>query len=274
MDCKEAQEQFELYLLGALEPREMARTDYHVDTCPECSRKLREEGNIVTELAYAAPQIEVPPQVKRQLFSRIEAAQAPLRTPRVIRDWLRDLVGLGPKLVPHSGITVGVALVAVVVLGGIWFNSRINNIDEEKEVLATQIESVAEGGAEMIEKLKEQRYLTYMSAAPDVSVNRLSATRPAAKSRGMVMAPRTGEAPVLAALDLPPLPKDKVYQVWLIKDGLIYSGGVFTVDSTGYAQTIIPLFAPMASFNAIVITVERAGGSPGPTGESVLKGDL
>ena len=75
-------------------------------------------------------------------------------------------------------------------------------------------------------------------------------------------------------MNLRPLPPDRVYQVWLVKDGRRYNGGYFTVDSSGYGQTLIFPYASIAEFEGIGITIEPIGGSSGPTGISVLKGDL
>ena len=76
------------------------------------------------------------------------------------------------------------------------------------------------------------------------------------------------------ALDLRTLPANNVYQVWLIKDGRRYDGGHFTVDASGYGQTLIFPYPSIAEFERIGITIEPLGGSSGPTGTSVLKGDL
>jgi len=41
---------------------------------------------------------------------------------------------------------------------------------------------------------------------------------------------------LLAATDLPPLPGDRVYQLWLIQDGRRTSGGLFIVDANGRSR--------------------------------------
>ena len=88
------------------------------------------------------------------------------------------------------------------------------------------------------------------------------------------MVSQTGTRALLLVVDLPPLPSDKVYQVWLIKGHTKYNAGWFTVDSTGYGQTVIIPVAPFWEFEAAGITIEPVGGSIGPTGVNVLKGDL
>lgn len=113
-----------------------------------------------------------------------------------------------------------------------------------------------------------------MAATPNSSVNMLWSSQQSASARGMMFMSGDGRIGILAVLDLPPLPDDLVYQIWLFKDGLRTSIGTFTVDATGYGQTVIQLVAPVGEFDAIGITVEPAGGSSDPTGDQVLVGDL
>ena len=54
----------------------------------------------------------------------------------------------------------------------------------------------------------------------------------------------------------------------------MHSAGWFTVDSTGYGQTVIIPVAPFWEFDAAGITIEPSGGSIDPTGVSVLSGEL
>lgn len=146
-------------------------------------------------------------------------------------------------------------------------------VDEQTE-LASQVQTVSAAESEIMNIVKEQRTLTYMAAAPDRSVNMLWSSQRSASARGMMFMSNDGRIGLLAVLDLPPLPDDRVYQIWLIKGGLRTSGGTFTVDASGYGQTVLQLVAPVGEFDAIGITVEPAGGSSGPTGDQVLVGDL
>ncbi len=145
---------------------------------------------------------------------------------------------------------------------------------EEQTELAGRVQTVATNESEMMDIVKDQRTLTYMAAAPDRSVNLLWSAGQTASARGMIFMSDDGRIGLLAVLDLPPLPDDQVYQIWLIKDGSRISGGTFTVDSSGYGQTVLQLVAPVGEFDAIAITVEPAGGSSDPTTDQVLVGDL
>ena len=72
----------------------------------------------------------------------------------------------------------------------------------------------------------------------------------------------------------PPLEPGKQYQLWLTKDGKRTDGGVFSVGKNGYGVLYVWAKEPLDSFSEFGVTIEPEGGSPGPTGEKVLGGDL
>lgn len=274
MDCEEAEGQLLPYLLGSLASEEVALLDCHLDTCSQCRSRLRQDSDLVAGLAYAVPQLSAPPSIKHRLFSRI-GREADIDRPTSDvrrRSWI--LSDLGSRLAARSGLAVTAVLIAVIVLGGVWFNNRLNNIATEKEALASELETMTEGKAEMVRKLREQRDLTYMLTEPDVSVKALSGTTLPAGAAGKIFVSATGEKVLVTAQNLPPLPEDKVYRVWLVKADQRYSVGSFAVDSTGWGQADLELSAPLSQFTAIIITIGIADGRPDPMEDSVLRGDL
>jgi anti-sigma-K factor RskA len=69
---------------------------------------------------------------------------------------------------------------------------------------------------------------------------------------------------------LPQLTSERQYQLWLIKDGARVNGGVFSVGPTGEGVLYVDAPVPLATYTGFGVTVEPAGGSPGPTGPRVL----
>ena len=278
MDCNEAEELFRPYLLGALESEESESLESHAETCRRCALSLQGDGEAAARLAFDVPQSIAPSRIKQRLLSRIEA-DLHLNGPA---SWERGLIGLREALsfalLPHAAKIVASVSVLALVVSGVWFNSRLNQISQDNEQLSGQLTAASAREAHALERVRDQHYLTYealrMSAAKETSVNMLQGTGWTSYARGVVIFSRAESKALLLVVDLPPLPADKVYQVWFIKDGHRYGAGVFTVDSTGFGQTVIIPLAPLAEFEAVGITVEPVGGSTGPTGTSVLKGDL
>ena len=81
-----------------------------------------------------------------------------------------------------------------------------------------------------------------------------------------------GQVAILSVWGLESLPTEQDYQVWLIEpDQTRISGGVFqSSDQTEYVTFIIESPNPFDNFSGIGVTVEPAGGSPGPTGPRIF----
>lgn len=88
------------------------------------------------------------------------------------------------------------------------------------------------------------------------------------------LAPNSRQAMLLAS-ELPALPDDKVYQLWLVgKDGVRENGGLFRADDGGYAAMVVQAARPLGEYTRIGVTTEPRGGSPGPTSGRVIGADL
>ena len=276
MDCVRVEENLEPYILGALSPEETSRMERHLDSCAVCVEKLNAHADTVAGLAFAAPRHTATARVKERLFARVDAERSRPRWFGLDQPGL--LAGLGRRLVANYRMGAVAVFVVALLAGGGWFNGRLNQIEAEKEALANQLLTKSDAETEMMGKLMEmsekQLALKYMAASPDLSVKRLSATGPTPEARGMVIVSEAGSSGLLAAIGLTPLPPDKVYQVWLLKDGRVHKAGLLQVDWTGFGQALVDLFAPLHSLDGIFITIEQVGGSSDPSGESVLKGDL
>ena len=277
MDCSDAGELIVPYLRGALEGDEVAALERHIAACRDCSRVTAEE--MVADLAHAVPRFDPPRSVKDRLFDRVESVKSSRRVVPALGNWasgqvrrFRQKVSLGLA----GGVAV--ALVAVLLVSGIWFNGRLTEISRDAEQLSDQLALARERENEVMSAVEERREATYelirMSSTPGASVNRLLGTGPWSSARGIVMVSYTSNRGILLVTDLPPLPPDRIYQVWLIRDGVKYNAGWFTVDPLGYGQAIIIPLAPFVQFDGMGITIEPRGGSVDPTGVNVLKGDL
>ena len=101
---------------------------------------------------------------------------------------------------------------------------------------------------------------------------RLVPTADAAGASARLVPTADARRATLVAQGLPPLPPDRQYQLWLIKDGVRVSGGVFSVSPDGRAKVAVRAPMPLATYTGFGVTIEPAGGSPGPTGPRVLAG--
>ena len=263
MDCKEAEELSVPYLLGELGPAETDEMSGHAAACRRCMSKIDSESELLVRLSSMEP---APKRVKQELLARVDAHMA--RQGK--QGWLGRLSALGRGLAAHSAPAVAATLLVGVVLGGVWYNGRLDDVRSPVDVNTASV--VAVNSPEMIELVDQQLFLDPLGLQPGVSISLLEGV--GTDARGVVLLPPGSGAAFLAVRQMPQLPLGKVYQVWLTRDGGMYSAGTFSVDAQGYGQARLRLIAPATDLESIVITVERSGGSPGPTGQRVLSGGM
>jgi anti-sigma-K factor RskA len=102
----------------------------------------------------------------------------------------------------------------------------------------------------------------------------LVGTEKAPQATGLLVMSVDGERGTLVVDGLTPLGEDQEYQLWLIQDGQRTSGGVFSVNRKGYGSLWVSSPQPLSTYSGFGITIEPAGGSPGPTGDKVLGSPL
>ena len=247
MDCRETEELILPHLLGELGPSETEEVSAHASACPQCMARIDSES---------------------ELLARVEADMA--RHDR--QGLLGRLSALGRGLAAHSAPAVAVTLLVGVVLGGVWYGGRLGDAPNPMDTVTERTANSAGSGPEMIELVDQQLFLDPLSLQPGVSISLLEGA--GTDARGVVLVPPNGDGAFLAVRQMPQLPVGKVYQVWLTRAGGMYSAGIFSVDTAGYGQAHLRLIAPAPDLESIVITVERSGGSPGPTGQRVLSGGM
>jgi anti-sigma-K factor RskA len=229
------------YALGTLEGEEAIQVADHLAICQGCRAELSAYEAVIGRLALAAPDAAPPPELKQKVMG---ALQTPRPEPlgELHRSWWQRLVGLFQAAGPAWGFA-SIVLVALLVASNLWWWQRADR-DEPM---------ITPGGMQVVA---------------------LAGTDAAAGAVGTLVINGDGEYGTLVVDGLPPLDEDHQYQLWLIRDSQRTSGGVFSVNPEGYGALWISSVEPLSSYPAFGITAEPAGGSPGPTGEKVLGGNL
>ncbi len=96
------------------------------------------------------------------------------------------------------------------------------------------------------------------------------AAQPGASGKVSFVVVSTSTKAVLVA-QLPPLPAQKQYQLWLINNTERDSGGVFSTDQST-KRILVNMPDVPSKYQKLGITVEPYGGSPGPTTSPVFTG--
>lgn len=238
------------YALDALEPEEHERVSRLLRERPELRATLAELRATVARLPYGLPESAPPPDLRGRVLDRATGrASAPARRassagPGIggrLRGWLFGLGGLAGALL----IALAFAL------------SQLSGA--QAELARTQ--------AELAAARAESQQIAAVLAQPVQQV-RLAGTV------GGGTALLTPEGELLLAAELPQLAAGRVYQLWLVEgDQAPVSGGTFTVGPDGSGLIALDAGRPIAGA-IIAVTDEPEGGSPGPTTEILIAGQV
>lgn len=232
-------EEVAAYAIGALDPGQVAELERHLAECERCQEELRWLSPAVRALPEAVERQAPPPELKRRLMAevRADAAAGEERGARAgeRREPTRSRGGLGEWL---RGLNVGglswkplagLALVVLVIAGGIGY--AVGNGGGSGGAHTTEVEPGANGIAAKVVTEDER-----------------------------------GE---LHLAGVKPLPKGRVLEAWVERDGIIEPvPALFAPDQAGRASTTIE---SMKDVTAVMVTREPAGGSNKPTTKPIVE---
>jgi anti-sigma-K factor RskA len=222
------------YALGCLEEIELQAVERHLAVCADCRNEVATLRDAAAQMALSTTQVEPPAWLKSAILARVEPIKTPARSSSWW-DWLKNIK-------PAWGVAAFAIIVLLIVSNLVLWN-RVQTLSQNAPVSTFQVVSLA-------------------------------GTGPAEAAHGVMIVTDSGRFGTLVVDGLPELVKEQQYQLWLIEDGQRTSGGVFSVDAWGYGAMVIKAPLPLDTYSDFGVTVEPAGGSPGPTGDKVLGGSF
>jgi anti-sigma-K factor RskA len=225
------------YALDCLDEAELLQVAEHLSVCARCRQELRTYQELADQLPLALTQSSPPAVVKSKLMKQITTRPAarPLEPPA---SWWERLSTLLQRSAPGWALA-SLAVMLLLILSNLFLWRQVSQVRQS-----------------------------------DLPIIALAGTDFAPQAAGTIVVSRDGQHGALVVDGLQPLDQSLQYQLWLIKAGQRTSGGVFSVDEHGYANLYVDSTQPLAGYDAFGVTIEPAGGSPAPTGQKVLGGEL
>jgi len=239
------------YVLGALDPEELAEIESWLHTDPEAPRLLADYQAVANQLVALAPARTAPDHLQADLRRRLAASRPPVAaprpearpSPRLRRMWQRPAVRYGLA----AALLLVVGLIVVLVQ-----QSR---------------RSEPYNAAHMFDEIAAQPGAARYALVPGEGQDTLN---------GELVVSMAGDHAVIRVEQLPALDAGQTFQLWLLDTaGTLRSGGLFQREGTDQPTYIaIPMSAPINAYQRFGVSIEPAGGSPkpdGPTGPIVFR---
>lgn len=243
-------EDLALYALGVLQGEERTALERHLGGCAACRGELEQLRGDMALMAMSAGGPKPPARARQRLLEAIVREPSRAAAP-VGRSWW--------ILVP-SFAAVGLALAAVLF----WRQ----NSDLRQRIATLENES-----AQQQAELQRAREVVSTLTASDAMRVTLVAAKTPPQPQGKAIYVRDRSSLIFLASNLPPVPPQKAYELWLIPtSGAPIPAGVFKPDAHGSATVINPPLPSGVEAKAFAITIEPETGSSVPTMPIVMMG--
>jgi anti-sigma-K factor RskA len=255
MTHKELLESAASYALDALDQAERAQFEAHLAGCEQCQSEVAAYREVAGALARAVPTHTIP---------RSDALRG-----RILNEarQVRPITAAAPKPAvapvnaPSRGRVVPwlvAAAAAIAAVGlGLMYRGELQNAAELRDRLATAQATLAREDSTLAAFLGPEVHVASLAAAAD--------QKPSVR----VFWNHTRRQFIVTALNLPPAPAGKTYQLWALRKGKApLSMGTFNPASNGRTVTTLAVARDINDGGFIddcAMTVEPAGGSPQPT---------
>ena len=237
MNHKRFDEVKDAYVLGALPEQERRELEEYLAAHPERQAEIDKLDNVASLIALSPPEQEPSPELRRSIMAVVEAQRPPART----RSWLAGV----RELLSVRNLALGAA--ALLVIGLFSWNM----------LLQGQVQDL-QGQVASLQDSQESRMVA------------LAGTGAAQRAEAEVILLKDHKA-VLMAEDMPRVPENKTYQIWVIEDDVPQPSGLFEADGDTVAAVVEK---PLDEDDVIAITIEPNGGSQQPTTDPMLTAKL
>jgi len=248
-----------LHALNALEGDDRVKLEKHLAICSACRlelEQLRGDGALLA-LSTLGPK---PPLRARQRLLDAVAKEAAASAARA-----QSTRTTGQPRRSWWGVLGWAATAAVIVFAAsLW---------KENSALRQSLATASAQTAQATRELDDIRRIAAPIIAPDAQRVTLVAVKTPPQPQGKAFYLRNRSNLVFVANNMPALPPQKAYELWLIPaQGAPIPAGVFKPDAHGSATVVNPPLPPGMEAKAFAITVENEAGATTPTMPIVMMG--
>jgi anti-sigma-K factor RskA len=260
-----------LYALGALTDAEQTELAQLTAGDPAFAADVRALEGVVAALGGSVPQIDPPAALRSRVLAAVTGS-VPAPLPSDVTPLRRAVPSRSTSTL--AWLAAAASLVTAAGLG-LWawqLQDRVREMDVRLNEAEREVVTVRQTLGQARDEARILKAQAQVFLAPDVKMVYLAGQpgAPGASARAY-WSRRSGM--VFAAASLPPLPADKVYQVWVVAEAQPpISAGLLRPDAQGAAYETFKTPQDIPTPKVVAVTLEPEGGVPQPTGDKVLVG--
>lgn len=241
-----------LYALGALQGEERRTVEKHLAECSACRQELEKLQGDMALLALSASGPRPPARSRDRLMAAIAKEPRTAQLRRRARGFWWNALGWAAAL--------------AAVVGGVLLRHQNSDLRRHLADLETSY-------SEQEQQLSEAKQLLTTLTSPDAEQFTLVAGKNPPQPQAKAIYLRSSGTLVFLASNLPTIPTQKAYELWLIPtSGAPIPAGLFKPNGHGAAAVIHPPLPTGVEAKAFAITIEPEAGSPAPTSQPVMVG--
>jgi anti-sigma-K factor RskA len=255
-------EDLALYALNALEGDDRAILEKHLARCSECRLELEQLRGDGALLALSTVGPKPPARARQRLLDAVAKEAAPTLSQKTRKD------GAPTVIAPRRswwGALGWAATAAVIVFAA--------SLSKENSALKETLASASAQAVQSARELDDLRKISAPLIAPEAQRITLVAMKTPPQPQGKAFYLRNRSSLVFMANNMPPLPPQKAYELWLIPmQGVPVPAGMFKPDARGSATVVNPPLPSGMEAKAFAITVENEAGASTPTMPIMMMG--
>jgi anti-sigma-K factor RskA len=247
-----------LYALGALEGEPRLALEKHLEECLDCRRELELLRGDAALLAFSVSGPQPPARSRDRLMNAI--AKEPRRSTNVVVGKVRP----AKRSFWWNAFEWAAAAAAVII---------VVLLVRQNTDMQRQIAGLAANSTQQQKQLMQAKELLTSLTSPDALHFTLVAGKTTPQPQGKAIYVRGTGTLVFLANNMPQLPSQKIYELWLIPaTGAPIPAGLFKPDAHGAATVVRPPLPAGVEAKTFAITVEPEAGSAAPTSKPVMVG--
>ena len=254
-------EDLALYALNALEGDDRAVLEKHLAACSECRLELEELRGDGALLALSTIGPKPPARARQRLLDAVSKESAPTRAQNARK---MGHLSVAPRRSWWGALGWAATAAVVVLAASLW---------KENAVLRQSLASASAQGVQSACELEDLRKIAAPLIAPEAQRITLVAMKTPPQPQGKAFYLRNRGSLVFMANNMPSLPPQKAYELWLIPiQGAPIPAGTFKPDAHGSATVVNPPLPSGMEAKAFAITVENEAGASTPTMPIMMMG--